>query len=348
MNKIILISHFLFLTSFLYSQGFSSKIFNKRIDKYDLKWNFERKYRTDLTTLDSIEIKPGLYLEMTLSGSELWFKDWNNMNFLVYDLKNKQQSSIGVSGGGPFNENGQIMFYTINESNINLYDFDKRSFKQFDRRTFDLVSNHQIKNFAIYRGAHLEKNQYLLRYDNSLQDRSFSFATYDVEKESFIKEYSIANLLEIEETPDLEMALSGRFVSSQDNEHIIYFCHYGGLFFTFRRNGELLYTSKTLDETPLPKVKKYKFGNNGYAPRPSLGVDFFLDAAVNHKYIMLLNILQQENGHAIDFYNLEDGSYSHSFQIKDYQDQRAILISANNDDLYVMFEENSVKRYAIN
>ncbi len=346
MKKLIFLILLISASTITYGQEYTTKTFKRTIESIGYSWDFERRYLAGQAEKEPLIVSPGNYLEMKLYDNELWFKDWSSMNFRILDLNTQKEQVRGKRGPGPYGENGQIMFFDKTDEGVHLYDFDKRTLKGFSTESFEMLNSSQNKEIAFYRGAYLGDARYLLRYDNSLNDHGFSFIVYNAETKSTEKIYNVAKLLGVEEFSDMEMSYSGRFVTSTDRKHIFYYCDHGGRVFKFDGSGTFEFTKATVDKTPIPGVKKHEFGS-GYAPRPTLGVEFFLDAAANETHLILLNILEKGEGHVVDFYNVKDGKYDYSLHISDLGEQEAALIAANNNSLYVMYEENDIVKYEL-
>jgi hypothetical protein len=326
---------------------YEKRTFKRTVDEIGYKWNFERNYLENSLKPMPFAIKPGNYLEMEMYKDELWFKDWNNMNFLIYDVGNGKERSVGERGAGPNGENGQIMFYDVSDFGVHLYDFSKRSFKAYSGNEFNFESYFQNTNVAFYRGAYMSEDKYFVRYDDDLKDLGFSFIIYDAKTAKNLKVHSIPSLIDVKPFDNMYMAYAGRFVKSYDKNTIIYYCRYGGLFFNFSSKGEFRYAKKTIDKTPIPKVKKIEFGE-GFATRPEVEFEFFIDASANSSLFMLLNVLEGKNSNVIDMYDISSGDYKYSISLPNLDDgQEAKLIACNEEYVYVMFEENDVRRYVL-
>lgn len=346
MQKVVITFAISLLSVCAFSQEFEVKKYKKSIESIGYRWNFERRYKKELSPKQYLFVSPGKYLEMKSYGNELWFKDWQNMNFRILNTETKEEWSKGKSGPGPEGENGQIMFFDKVDEKMFLYDFDKLTFKAFDIDNFVMTSSFQNKEITFYRGTYLRDDRYLMRYDNSLNDHGFSFVIYNAKAKMIEKVFNIANLMGIDQYRDMEMSFPGRFVTSFDRKHIFYFCHLGGVVFKFSQQGDFEFTMQTIDKTPIPQVKNVTTGG-GYVPQPELNVDFFLDASANSSHLILLNILEEGEGHVVDLYHAADGTYDYSIHISDYQEQAASLIAADDQGLYVMFEENDIIRYTL-
>jgi hypothetical protein len=330
------------------SQEFEKRNFKKTVEEIGYKWSFERNYLiSENDKLLQFSIQPGNYLEMEMFQDELWFKDWVNMNFLVYNTSTKNENTIGKKGAGPDGEMGQIMFFDVSQSGVHLYDFKKRSFNSYSKNDFSFQGYYQNRNMAFYRGAYMDDDKYFLRYDDDMKDHGFSFIVYDAATSNNLSILSIPKLLGVKPFDHMYMAYAGRFVKSYDKKTILYYCRYGGLFFNFSSNGEFRYVSKTVDETPIPDVKRIDFGE-GFAIRPVVEFNFFIDATANSTAFLLLNVLESKSGNVIDVYDINIGNYTYSISIPNLKDgQEAKLIACNEDYVYVMFEENDVIRYEL-
>ena len=323
----------------------------KKSDRSSDFKNQEKIYNKELVLLQEYELPPSIYFHLKFENGYLWTFDSRAGQLIRISTDFSQTKKFGKKGNGLPEENGFIMFFDASQTNsYSLYDFDKRLFKIF--KYDDSLIHHQRKSpTPEYRGVSLSEDTYFLWDFEEIDGDGIGFYTYNFKTDKKGEKIFLNHMPALKSENDgryLGEVYSGDFVKSPNGERIIFYCWFGGRFFSFNKKGDLLYTSKTRDEAPFPKVMEQKASGSVFLTRDP-NYQYFFSAAMNNENLMLLNFISQKDKYQIDIYDIEDGRYKSSIKLDELTDgQRPKNITIDNNIIFIMYENNTLIKYEIN
>ena len=294
---------------------------------------FHRIYKQEFVRFSHTFKFEGYVPQIIYFDKKLYFNDYNNHQIIELDTLGE------ILNQYPKTSNKKTL------SSIDYFDVDKDGIYMVDykKRTITLVGfENSIKyeyttDILIDRINRLKDNQFLIKsYD---RDAKFSVTLVDAKKNTENKlDYPL---------PDVKhsgLKLSG-FYSKNQNGVSFYICWKAGLFFCVNQEGQFQYLSKTIDETPLPKIIE---SNNAkslrYDPLMPL-VNISADADEKYLYI-LSNIKTPADKNAasnvVDVYRVLDGKYQFSFKIPDYKDEKLNVMKAVPNGFYFVYGDDYI------
>ena len=319
-------------------------------DKILYKWKFKRDYNKKLDALITKELAVKSFYYGFFNDT-LALTDWNNKTINLYDKQLNLLNKLGKAGDGTPDENGNIMYFGLQNKRIFIYDFNKLIMKKLD------FNNKLIKYQKMpysYKGKFINNETfYITHYDknNILKFSKFNFADnsyiYTKTFEKILSKYSS----KIKQSNDF--VFEGRFDNGINQDYSVYFFYKAGYFIVINNHNGNFSTFQTVDKTPFPKGIKKDLGGGftTYSTKPD--VIFFLSATTDTKYLYLLNnITDHENSKnkVVDYYKLTDGKYIGSILVPDLEDEQTakqIAIDKSGKYLYVYYDILTMIKYEI-
>ncbi len=333
------------------SEKSQESIYTKTYKKQTENFNY------DFTRKMIGNLKVQFQQESVIKGFRLkWYNDqlWmgNNLKLIKYDSTLNNYVAFGKQGGGP-DENQNITYFTVSNDSYSIFDFEKQRVATY---TFqDSLLNYRKFNdgktpFIDYFGIQETKNEYLLMYEESSQSKGYDYKfTITNDSGIRIKDFSLKNLLKINNVEDLELALEGEFITSHPKFTVFYFFKVGK-FIIYDGVAREVKIYDTIDKTPIPETVKVALKDGGFNIQTKPPHIIFSSASVGKKHLYLLSTLSEKKYKMIDIYQLDTGKYIGSIRLPDLDDgQGAELIQVipNEKKLYVQYEDLALVNYTI-
>jgi hypothetical protein len=351
-NQLVVLVILLFFVSCIKDNEEKQRSIHKETFKKQTKnfnYDFDREIIANLEVIYQGE-SPIKSFWLKWYDNYLWAGD--NTKLIRYDSTLSSFKSYGRKGGGP-EENLNIAYFSATKSNYIIFDLDKQRIATYSLN--DSLLHYQRFNngttpFVDYFGLQRSNNEYLLIYEETGKSAEYDYKlTIKDTLGNTIKDYSLKNLLKINDIKDLELALEGEFITNHPNLIVFYFFKVGK-FIVYDSKSKEIKIYDTIDKTPIPKTVKIAQGNGGFAIKTEPEYIIFSCGAVSERYLYLLSSLNKKKSKTIDIYQLDNGQYIGSIKLPNLQDtQRPELIEVSPDgkDLYVQYENLTLVKYSI-
>lgn len=275
--------------------------------------------------------------------NQLWIVGSSDQSFYAIDDNGKVLRKWGRLGDAPW-ENREISSFDIKNEKIYIVDRDKSEFKIIENEK-ELVL-YEKPQLPFWSGTFLTENLITSVSENG---KTFEFLTLDLESGKTTK-IDIPNLLGYDEAyPNMNIAYEGYFVSNGQG-YCAYVCLKAGTFFVIESSDIKARPYNTIDKTDPPEISVRKMGAiNFFIREPDHNVNYSACIDKNNLYIISTILFEKSDNLVLDIYNLKNGNYIGSAQIPTFSDQYPVDItkSIDGNDLYVLYENQDIKKYTI-
>jgi hypothetical protein len=275
--------------------------------------------------------------------NRLWVVGSTDQSLYAIDDNGKVLKKWGQLGDAPW-ENREISSFDIKNEKFYIVDRDKSEFKIIENEK-DLVL-YEKPQLPFWSGTFLTENLITSVSENG---KTFEFLTMDLESGKTTK-IDIPSLLGYDEAyPNMNIAYEGYFVSNGQG-YCAYVCLKTGTFFIIESSDKKARPYNTIDKTDPPKISVRKMGAiNFFIREPDHNVNYSACIDKNNLYIISTILFERSENLALDIYNLKNGSYVGSAQIPKFNDQYPVDItkSIDGNDLYVLYENQDIKKYTM-
>jgi hypothetical protein len=235
--------------------------------------------------------------------------------------------------------NSLIIGWGMDSMGIYLADARQNSITTLNYQN-EVIDEHSL-DFNVARAGFLGDNEFIIK----------AFDTKSRDKENFILINYIENSSKLLNHPapelrDSDFKLDGFFVCNRDgiNFHV---CYMTGLMHAFDKEGNILYTKNTIDNSPFPKVVK----SGGYKRFHPLAKKINYSATADQEFLYILSGVHSlgdtTSTRVIDTYNVINGEYLWSIKAPKYEgsDAKKILV---RDEGFYMYQAKGISYYKIN
>jgi len=270
-----------------------------------------------------------------------------DQKFYLYNENFKIISEFGEKGEAPWEANDVVNF-EITDSTINIIDYGKQSVKNCPIPIKQKVNYYYKFKNNFWTGTKLNNNLYLfLIEDYKTPDGDFSFDIIEMPSNNVIKSYDFKNIATISPKQRyINVAYEGFFCKNEG--FIFYVCSKAGLFLCFNSNGEFIYKTETIDESPAPKIRTKTDGNlTFYIREPDYSINYSMTTDNYYLYILSLIRFIKSDQLVIDIYNVSNGIYAGSYEVPNFDEQLPVRILKTSSNLFIMYEDLTVIKYKI-
>jgi hypothetical protein len=302
---------------------------------------FEKEYEADLYTPSSV---------------------WNGMFYcynhrkgaiLIIDSQGSIQNQIGKRGNSP-GEFQRVIDIDVDSAGVHLIDGNSSKITTLSH-TGAYIREQQYKK-VIERGIRLTSTKFLFKTGVPGTSTNEEFEIYDINNQSTSSVF-VKRPLQEEDEQIRDIQVDGFFVRNTTNTQFFRISYTTGQFVSFDNVGKPLYTTSTIDNSPLPKFdKRIINGQTGIFPAKNTRT-INLSATADKDYLYILSNAASPtikdtkeelvSEYIIDVYNAVDGSYSSSFSLPNTKNLRITDIILNNETLYITCGGNVLAAYPL-
>ncbi len=305
---------------------------------------FKRNYKSiNLKKVNEFDVLVDA-VDMKFFNFHIYVYDFEKQQILKFDSKGNAVQSFGRKGSGP-GEFIQIMGWDVNSLGVSCADIGNFSISEINDKGEMFNYFKFDKTFST--SARLSENLYLMN--------GISYAKERIPKAPATSIFWLFNTKDQTKTeipfllpepmavPELEY--EGFFVTQLESEKCFFVCKRFGCFFAFDKAGKLIYTAKTIDNSPPPKILVSEGGSATYDSK-SPYVNF--SASSTGKHLFVLSLIYEagtdarSRGRIIDIYDINDGRYLWSFELPKIDNSKASKIAVTENQIFAYYGEKIV------
>lgn len=316
---------------------------------YGYKYDFIRVFRHRLRFIKNYKTEEKNLIYLQKDSNLIVGLNYKESKLIFYDKDIVPKWTFGNKETNPFRQIAGIMYFEFKGDNVTLFDFQQQALKTFKKKGA-LISSYQIQSDSkIYRIAGISDTDFLYTdFSDSVKD--LKFVDYNISSKRSVPKYTLKPFFHNKSIDYAGMVFDGRFVFENNSKYLVFYCSFTGLFTVFDKNtGKLLFTTKTVDQTPYPKAA-YNAIAPGYRSldiKPN--IIFFNDGCIENNKFYLLNSVTKENYFVVDKYNLDkNGKYEDSLIIPNMKKGgKPVSVRLINKFIYVLYENRSITLFKI-
>lgn len=330
------------------NEGKNTLRYREKIENH--YYDFERTFLEKPQKLAEIEA-PQTIFWLKFQEGKIWSA--NNQHLVQFEDSLTDFQVFANPGEGP-EENNTIAHFWAEKDSYNIFDAAKQRVASYNFRN-KLIREYKynlddLPYVDFFAKIPKQTDEIMLAYESKngegLPDLYLEKAKLlSNQRESQV---SLRKLLDIESRVNgLDILLDGEFVGN--SLYQVFFCYRFGKFIIYNLETKRYQVHSTIDQTPMPKLKKQTNNTGGYSFVAQPNFIFFPSASVSKKYLYLLSNIDK-NQRSIDRYELESGNYDGSFALPPLDDgQLAEVIALSPDDqrLWVAYDNLSLIEYRL-
>ena len=311
----------------------------------DFVWQFEREFNYDLKEQSTNEYYKKLVGIQSGADSSIYGIDISSWKIVELDNDLNELTAYGKGGNGYIDESQNFFSIEIEE----------------EKNYFLIDNGYKIKKYSFQRGfleyrnlpsftntMALTKDSVFLLCSEGMNEDGLFFYKYSFLDDSIFEARNILDILKISEPVFMADLVYEGFLC-RSSEFIIYIPYKVGQILLFDNKGKSMKTFPTIDETPAPIAKEIDLGNDTYTYETDPPYVHFIDGEIKDNKLYILSTIEKPGKRAIDIYWLPSGDYYGSIQLQDLSDgQKAINFTFIKDDLVVLYENMTLKKYKMN